>query len=147
MMTLQKDKTTELLKEMDPQANIESSHAHYSDEKFWEKLMKYGKKAGAKSVYYSLLLYYTAQNPAVPKSAKLTIIGALGYLIFPVDLIPDFIPVVGLADDASLIVYALYQVISHVDEETKQRAHEKMKSWFGENYDDGEMDQQFLPKS
>jgi len=146
-MTKQDEKTKELLNDMDVQSSIESSQIHYSDEKFWDKLLKYGKKAGEKSVYYSLLLYYTAQNPAVPKSAKLTIIGALGYLIFPIDLIPDFIPVIGLADDASLIVYALYQVMSHVDEPTKQRAHEKMKSWFGDNYDDGEMDQQFLPKS
>ena len=146
-MTKQDEKTKELLNDMDVQSSIESSQIHYSDEKFWDKLLKYGKKAGEKSVYYSLLLYYTAQNPAVPKSAKLTIIGALGYLIFPIDLIPDFIPVIGLADDANLIVYALYQVMSHVDEPTKQRAHEKMKSWFGDNYDDGEMDQQFLPKS
>lgn len=145
-MTKQDEKYNKILNELDPQKSIESSHTHYSDEKFWDKLLKYGKKAGEKSVYYSLLLYYTAQNPAVPKSAKLTIIGALGYLIFPIDLIPDFIPVIGLTDDASLIVYALYQVMSHVDEETKQRAHEKMKSWFGDNYDDGEMDQQFLPK-
>lgn len=145
-MTKQEEKYKHILNEMDPQKNIESSEMHYSDEKFWDKLFKYGKKAGEKSVYYSLLLYYTAQNPAVPKSAKLTIIGALGYLIFPIDLIPDFIPVIGLADDASLIVYALYQVMSHVDEPTKQRAHEKMKSWFGDNYNDGDMDQQFLPK-
>ena len=145
-MSKQANNNHELITEKDAQSQIESSGIHYSEEKFWDKLKKYGKKAGEKSVYYSLLLYYTAQNPAVPKSAKLTIVGALGYLIFPVDLIPDFIPVVGLADDASLIVYALYQVISHIDEATKQRAHEKMKSWFGDNYNSEEMDQELLPK-
>ncbi len=40
------------------------------------------------------------------------IVGALSYLIFPVDLIPDFIPVVGLVDDASVIAAAVYKVIS-----------------------------------
>jgi len=146
-MTKKEDKYKNLLNEIDAPSNIESSQIHYSDEKFWDKLMKYAKKAGEKSVYYSLLLYFTAKNPEVPKSAKLTIIGALGYLIFPIDLIPDFIPVIGLADDASLIVYALYQVMSHVDDSAKQQAHEQMKSWFGESYDDGDMDKQFLPKS
>ncbi|MGE6486841.1 YkvA family protein [Paenisporosarcina sp. NPDC076898] len=133
-----------LLKNVDPQEQIESSHEHYDDEKFWNKIVKYGKKAGEKTVYTSLLLYFTAQNPAVPTSAKLTIAGALGYLIFPADILPDFIPVVGLADDASVIAYALYQVISHIDEPTKKQAYEKMKSWFGPT--DNNIDDLMLPK-
>ncbi|HSO59225.1 MAG TPA: YkvA family protein [Paenisporosarcina sp.] len=132
-MNKQQDKEKEWLKNLDPQSEIESSQMYYSEEKFWSKLLKYSKKAGETTVYTSLLLYFTAKNPAVPKSAKLTIMGALGYLIFPADVIPDFIPVIGLADDASVIAFALYQVISHIDEPTRQRAHEKMKSWFGDS--------------
>ena len=97
--------------------------------------MKYGKKAGKKTIYFSLLLYYTAKSPAVPKSSKMIIIGALSYLIFPVDLIPDFIPVVGLADDASVIAMAVYKVISHIDEGVKNKAKQKLNSFFGENTD------------
>ena len=133
-----------LMKNVNPQEQIESSHEHYDEEKFWGKLVKYSKKAGEKTVYTSLLLYFTAQNPAVPKSAKLTIAGALGYLIFPADVLPDFIPVIGLADDASVIAYALYQVISHIDEPTKKLAYEKMKSWFGTT--DNDIDDLMLPK-
>lgn len=145
-MTKQEEKYSEILKNIDAESSMESAKKHYSEDEFWKKILKYGKKAGAKTAYYSLVLFYTTKNPAVPTSAKMTILGALGYLIFPVDLIPDFIPVVGLFDDASIIAYALYKVISHIDENSKIQAHEKMKSWFGENYDDGDLDKQFLPK-
>lgn len=145
-MNKHEDNKDEWLQKLDPQAQIESSRIHYFDDKFWSKLMKYSKKAGEKTVYTSLLLYFTAQNPAVPKSAKLTILGALGYLILPVDVIPDFIPVIGLADDASIIAYALYQVLSHIDEPTKQRAHNKMNSWFGQPDENSEINDHLLPK-
>ena len=143
-MNKQQEKNEELLKDLDPQSEIESSQIHYSEEKFWDKILKYSKKAGENTVYTSLLLYFTAKNPAVPKSAKLTIMGALGYLIFPADVIPDFIPVIGLADDASVIAFALYQVISHIDEPTRQRAQEKMKSWFGDSGQSNLIDKQIF---
>jgi uncharacterized membrane protein YkvA (DUF1232 family) len=143
-MNKQQDKQEDWLKNLDPQSEIESSQIHYSEEKFWNKLLKYSKKAGETTVYTSLLLYFTAKNPAVPKSAKLTIMGALGYLIFPADIIPDFIPVIGLADDASVIAFALYQVISHIDEPTRQRAQEKMKSWFGDSEQSNKIDEQIF---
>ena len=104
----------------------------YSDDKFWDKLVKYGGKAGKKTIYYSLLLFYSAKNPAVPKSSKLIIIGALSYLIIPIDLIPDFIPVIGLADDASVIAAAVYKVVSHIDDGVKNQAKQKMNRFFGD---------------
>lgn len=143
-MNKQQDKQEDWLTNLDPQSEIESSQIHYSEEKFWNKLLKYSKKAGETTVYTSLLLYFTAKIPAVPKSAKLTIMGALGYLIFPADVIPDFIPVIGLADDASVIAFALYQVISHIDDPTRQRAQEKMKSWFGDSGQSNKIDEQIF---
>ncbi len=143
-MNKQQDQDMEWPKNLDPKHEIESSQMHYSEDKFWNKLLKYSKKAGETTVYTRLLLYFTTQNPAVPKSAKLTFIGALGYLIFPADVLPDFIPVIGLADDASVIAYALYQVISHIDEPTRQRAKEKMTSWFGDSGESNKIDDQFF---
>lgn len=43
---------------------------HYSEEKFWSKIAKFGKKAGSSVVYAVLLLYYTLQKPNVPKKSK-----------------------------------------------------------------------------
>jgi uncharacterized membrane protein YkvA (DUF1232 family) len=38
----------------------------------------------------------------------------LGYLIFPIDLIPDFLPVIGYADDAIVTVLVLRWFVRHV---------------------------------
>lgn len=108
------------------------------DQKFWEKLLKFGKKIGEKTVYYSLLLYYTAKSPNVPKSSKMIIVGALSYLVLPIDLIPDFIPVVGLADDSAVIAAAVYKVFQHIDENIENQAKEKLKMVFGEQASDSQ---------
>jgi len=125
----------EILKTMDSEKVTQNMDKHYSDDGFWSKLKKVGKKAGEKTVYYSLLLFYAAKDPAVPKSSKMIILGALGYLIFPIDLIPDFIPVVGLADDATVIAAAVFKVIQHIDDDIKNKAKQKSKEIFGDAAD------------
>ncbi|SDO03568.1 YkvA family protein [Alkalicoccus daliensis] len=139
-----KDKSyQEKLKQMDPQKMIDKSADEFEENKFWEKLRSYSKKMGSKLVYFSLLLFYSMNDPGVPKQAKLTIAGALGYLILPVDLIPDMIPVIGFADDLAVIVYAVYQIGTHISEETKEKAHGKIIQWFGEA--PGNVDDKFMP--
>lgn len=120
------------IESMDHDALISSSTNAYNEGKFWIKVKSLSKKMGSKLVYYSLLLFYAMQDSEVPTKAKLTIAGALGYLILPLDVIPDIIPVVGFTDDLTLIIYALYQVSSHISEKTKLRAYTKVKDWFGE---------------
>ena len=44
------------------------------------------------------------KDPRVPRSAKLTLALVVPYLASPIDLIPDFIPVLGQLDDALLVV-------------------------------------------
>ena len=123
---------------------MQETENHYSDEKFWDKVMKYGKQAGKTTVYYSLLLFYVAKSPEVPKSTKMIIVGALSYLIFPLDLIPDFIPVVGLVDDAGVIAAAVFKVISHIDDDIKNKAKVKMNTLLGVKFDDEEIDKRLL---
>ncbi|MBT2605311.1 DUF1232 domain-containing protein [Bacillus sp. ISL-53] len=60
---------------------------NFSEDSFWKKIKKIGKKAGVKVVYVALLLFYTLQKPTTPVWAKTVIIGALGYFILPIDLI------------------------------------------------------------
>ncbi|MED5500008.1 MAG: DUF1232 domain-containing protein, partial [Pseudomonadota bacterium] len=63
----------------------------YSDERFWRKLTRFGKRAGREVVLKALQLYFVLKRPDVPLWAKSTIIGALGYFISPLDAIPDFV--------------------------------------------------------
>lgn len=116
------------------------SSKHYSDSKFWDKVKKYGKKAGANVVYAVLLLYYTLQKDTVPMKTKGIILGALGYFILPLDLIPDAIPVVGYADDLGALGMALMQVVMYIDQDVKDLAKNKLCDWFGEGVDTSEID-------
>lgn len=142
---LNKDNYEDNLKRLDPEEETQENQKHFSEGKFFEKLQKFPKKMGVKISYYSFLLFYAFKSPNTPKKAKATIAGALGYLILPVDAIPDFVPVVGFGDDLAVIIYAIYKVISHIDDEVKEQAHERMKKIFGEDYDDGQIDDDLKP--
>ena len=50
-----------------------------------------------------LTLYFAYKNPKLPILPKIIIIIALGYALSPIDLIPDFIPILGYLDDLILI--------------------------------------------
>lgn len=58
--------------------------------------------------------------------------GALGYLILPIDLIPDVVPVLGLTDDAAAITLAYDTVKASITPEIERKAKEKLAQWFGE---------------
>ncbi|WP_066055740.1 YkvA family protein [Robertmurraya korlensis] len=119
---------------------MEAASKHFSDDKFWGKLKKFAKKAGASVVYAVLLLYYTLQKPEVPMKAKAIIIGALGYFILPLDLIPDVVVGLGYTDDLGALGVALFQVAMYIDEDIKAQAKEKLKDWFGDNVDTSDID-------
>lgn len=50
-------------------------------------------------------------DPALPRSRKLALMALLGYLALPIDLVPDFLPVVGQLDDAILAAVTLRFVL------------------------------------
>ncbi|GAA4865149.1 YkvA family protein [Paenibacillus vulneris] len=106
---------------------------HYSEQGFWSKLKKHAKDAGSKVVYSGLLLYYALQSPSTPTKAKIQIYGALGYLILPVDIVPDILPVVGYADDLGALMLAIGAVAMNIDDSVKQKAKEKLKDLFGDD--------------
>ncbi|MGP1465004.1 YkvA family protein [Prevotella koreensis] len=105
----------------------------FSNRDFLDKVQRIAKRAGSKLVYGSLLLYYTIQSDKVSRTDKAIIIGALGYLISPLDVMPDAIPIVGLADDMAVLVYVLKKVWSLISDEARVNAKNKMKLWFDED--------------
>ena len=52
-------------------------------------------------------------DPSVPRATRWWLGGLLVYLLSPIDLIPDFVPVIGYADDAIVVVVALRFAIRH----------------------------------
>ena len=111
--------------------NIESYQSNYSESGLWKKIKSVAKKAGIKTIYMVLLLHYVLKSPDVPLEDKAKIYGALGYFILPIDLIPDFIPVVGYSDDVAALAFALHAVWKNVTPEIKEQAQRKLREWFG----------------
>ena len=105
----------------------------FSQQSFIEKIQRIAKRAGAKLVYVALILYYLIQSDKVSLKDKAVIIGALGYLISPLDVVPDAIPIAGLGDDLTVLLYALGKVWTLVDEEMKGKARGKLSKWFDDD--------------
>jgi uncharacterized membrane protein YkvA (DUF1232 family) len=57
------------------------------------------------------LLRRLAADPSLPRGVRVRLVLLLVYLVLPIDLIPDFIPVVGYADDAVVVALALRSVV------------------------------------
>ena len=76
------------------------------------------------------VLYHAYRDPRTPLAAKLVMVLVLAYPLSPIDLIPDFIPVLGYLDDLLLlplgITLALRLVPPAVLAEHRAAAHERL---------------------
>ncbi|MEK4227938.1 YkvA family protein [Solibacillus sp. FSL H8-0538] len=106
---------------------IRGKDKHYSDGKFLSKLQKYGVGLGFKTMHAATTLYYGLKSPDMPKQNKLVVLGALGYFIFPLDIVADLLPVVGLTDDVFVITAALAKVYGSITDDMKDDAHRLLK--------------------
>ena len=82
-------------------------------------------------VHDALLLYYAFRRRETPFWAKSIIIGVLGYLISPLDTIPDLTPILGYTDDFNFIILALISLGVYIDDDVKFKTEAKMSDWFG----------------
>lgn len=105
----------------------------FSKDNLLLKLQHYGRDIGLTVLYNVLQLWYVLQKPEVPAKNKAVIMGALGYLITPLDFIPDLTPILGYNDDAAAILFTLYMVRQYVDDEVKAQAKARMAKIFSED--------------
>jgi uncharacterized membrane protein YkvA (DUF1232 family) len=59
------------------------------------------------------LLPRLARDDTLPRGVRVRLWLLLGYLALPIDLVPDFLPVVGYADDAIIVAAVLRSVVRH----------------------------------
>ena len=95
-------------------------------EKLRRKIMKFaekniGEKGGQFTEYvltlpdFFILLCRLTVDKRVKASQKLLVGGIIGYVISPIDIIPDFIPVIGYVDDVVLVVFGLNIILNDLD--------------------------------
>lgn len=59
----------------------------------------------------TLVVYFAARDPRTPRLARLLAFGVAAYALSPIDLVPDFIPVLGLLDDLVIVPLGLMLVL------------------------------------
>lgn len=89
-----------------------------------------------------LFLWEQAKSPEVPLRLKLVIVGALLYLVLPIDVLPDTIPGVGLLDDLSVLLtvfrevskYALPKLEKKIEDKFYEVSYQKIDEKLSEIY-------------
>lgn len=79
-----------------------------------------GRRGGLRELVWLVprlagLIARLVADPRVPGRTKVVLGAAAAYLASPVDLIPDFVPVLGYLDDALLVAVVLDGLLNHVD--------------------------------
>jgi uncharacterized membrane protein YkvA (DUF1232 family) len=109
-----------------------------SDEAHNEEVVRKGFTSKAKACLRLIpmasevvAMYFCMLDPKTPLWVKGTAAAALAYFILPLDAIPDFIPVVGLSDDAGVLAAAITAISAHVTDQHRTQArqwleHEKV---------------------
>jgi len=124
---------------MNKRLNLNGYSNYFDDNSLSNKLKKAARKIGKKAVYHVLVFYYVVRDPLVPKSLKLKVLGALGYFILPIDLIPDVIVGLGYGDDILAIAWAVWSMRKYITPEMKAKARSRADMLFGDatNFDFG----------
>jgi uncharacterized membrane protein YkvA (DUF1232 family) len=87
----------------------------------WKERMRALKKE-------TYTLYLACRHPAVPWYAKALALIVVGYALSPIDLIPDFVPVLGYLDDLILIPLGIMLVIRLIPEEVLAECRHQAKA-------------------
>ena len=87
-------------------------------------------KAGRSIAKPALEVFEMAIDPFTPTNVRISLVAALAYLIMPLDLFPDFIPLVGFNDDFVALTAVLSIWSKYMTPAIKIRAEEKLNKLF-----------------
>lgn len=76
----------------------------------------------------AIAAYFCVMDEETPRRVKLILLGALAYFVMPIDLIPDFLPLIGYTDDAAVMAAAFAAVASSITDEHRRKAREVVKA-------------------
>ena len=102
------------------------------------KIAEWTKRLARKMKIETIALYYACRNPRTPWYAKAWAAIVVAYALSPIDLIPDFIPVLGLLDDLVLIplgvALAVRLIPKGIYRECRELAVKKSAEPLGKNW-------------
>jgi len=79
-------------------------------------------------------LWFACRDPRTPAFAKLLAVLIVAYALSPIDLIPDFIPVLGYIDELILLPGAIYLVVRLIPGPVLTQARKQADQWFAQRH-------------
>ena len=76
-----------------------------------------------------LMLWFACKHPQTPWLAKAIAAVAVAYALSPIDLIPDFIPVLGYLDEALLLPAMVWLAVKFLPEAVKDECQRQAQAW------------------
>jgi len=96
----------------------------------WERLKRWARVLESDG----LTLWFCCRHPNMPWLPKILALLVVGYFLSPIDLIPDFIPVLGYLDDLILLPISIYFIMKLVPDTVLTECRAKAAAWVAEHH-------------
>jgi uncharacterized membrane protein YkvA (DUF1232 family) len=80
-----------------------------------------------------LVLWFALKNPETPLIARAVAFITVAYALSPIDLIPDFVPILGYLDDLILIPIFIWITIKLVPDDVRAQSRKQVQEWLESN--------------
>ena len=91
----------------------------------WEQLKRWARQLESEG----MTLWFCCRHPGMPWLPKIFALLVVGYFLSPIDLIPDFIPVIGYLDDLLLVPIGIYLTLKLVPQHVIEESRAKARDW------------------
>lgn len=95
----------------------------------WERLRRWARALKSDG----LTLWFCCRHPDMPLVPKLLALLVVGYFLSPIDLIPDFIPVLGYLDELILLPISIYFILKLVPAPVLAHCRNEAEVWIAQH--------------
>jgi len=82
----------------------------------------------------AVTLWFCTRNPQTPRAAKILALMVVAYAFSPIDLIPDFIPILGFLDDAILLPIGIWITLKLIPRSVIESSRVQAERWLAEKH-------------
>lgn len=77
----------------------------------------------------AIILYYAWRHPGTPFFVRAALVAVLAYVVSPIDIVPDYLPVIGIADDVALIPAAIISLTHMLPSNVLAECRRESERW------------------
>jgi len=94
----------------------------------WARIVAWAKAVRTDAV----TIWFATRHPDTPLVAKILAVCVAAYALSPIDLIPDFIPIVGYLDEVILLPGAIWLCLRLLPAEVRSQCRQQADQWFAD---------------